>query len=61
MHIKVGHHRPTCETPSKWRSAGGPIVARDCFQAGMLALLIYDQCMDIYVTRHAKRDELGVI
>ena len=28
-HLKVGHHRPTCETPFKWRFTGGPIVARD--------------------------------
>ena len=30
MHIKVGHYRPTSETPFKWRFTGGPIAAHDC-------------------------------
>ena len=24
--LKVGHHRPACETPFKWRFAGGPMM-----------------------------------
>ena len=25
--LKAGHHRPTSETPFKWRFAGGPMMA----------------------------------
>ena len=32
--VKVGHYRPTRETPLEWRFAGGPIVASECFLAG---------------------------
>ena len=38
-HVKVSHHRPTNETPFKWRFTGGPIVARYCMLAGMLWFL----------------------
>ena len=34
MHVKSGHCRPVSETPSKWRFAGGPIVARDWMLTG---------------------------
>ena len=32
---KAGHYRHASETPFKWRFAGGPIVVRDCIQAGI--------------------------
>ena len=32
--VKVGHYRPTRETPLEWRFAGGPIVASECLLAG---------------------------
>ena len=28
-HVKSGHYRPASETPSEWRFASGPIVARE--------------------------------
>ena len=28
QHSMLGHHRPTSETPFKWRFAGGPMMAR---------------------------------
>ena len=31
---KLGHYRSVSETPSEWRFAGGPIVARDWVLAG---------------------------
>ena len=34
MHVKSGHYRSVSETPSEWRFAGGPIVARDWILAG---------------------------
>ena len=33
-HVNSGHYRPSSETPSEWRFAGGPIVARDWMLAG---------------------------
>ena len=27
-HLKAGHHRPTSETPFKWRFASRPLIAR---------------------------------
>ena len=33
-HVKLGHYRPASETPSKWRFAGGPILARDLMLTG---------------------------
>ena len=33
-YLESGRYRPASETPSRWRFAGGPIVARD----GMLAV-----------------------
>ena len=33
-HVKSAHYRPASETPSKWRFAGGPIVARDLTLTG---------------------------
>ena len=38
--IKVGHHRPTIETPFKWCFAGGPIVAKECLLAGPLPMTV---------------------
>ena len=34
-HVKSDHYRPTNETPSEWRFAGWPIVARDGMLAGV--------------------------
>ena len=34
-YLKSDHHRPVRETPSEWRFAGGPIVARDWMLAGL--------------------------
>ena len=34
MHAKSGHYGPVSETPSEWRFAGGPIVARNWILAG---------------------------
>ena len=31
---KIGHYRSVSETPSEWRFAGGPKVARDWILAG---------------------------
>ena len=28
QHLMLGHHRHASETPFKWRSAGGPMMAR---------------------------------
>ena len=28
QHSALGHHRPTSETPFKWRNTGGPLMAR---------------------------------
>ena len=28
QHSMLGHHRPACETPFKWRFAGGPLMVR---------------------------------
>ena len=33
-YVKSGYYRAVSETPSEWRFAGGPIVARDCMLAG---------------------------
>ena len=38
--LKEGHHRPTSETPLKWRFAGGPMVY-PTFIAGLVALWFY--------------------
>ena len=35
MHVKSGHYRSVSKTPSEWRFAGGPIVARDWILAGI--------------------------
>ena len=32
-HTKAGYYRSVSETQSKWRFAGGPIVARKCLLA----------------------------
>ena len=32
--VRVGHYRPTSETPLEWRFAGGLIVASECLLAG---------------------------
>ena len=34
LSTQSGHYRPASETPFKWRSAGGPIVACDGMLAG---------------------------
>ena len=39
-HVKAGHHRPSSETPFRWRFAGGPLVARDCILAGPMFVLL---------------------
>ena len=47
-HVKLGHYRPASETPSGWRFAGGPIVARDGMLAGSFCLLTTSLlCMEI--------------
>ena len=35
--LKAGHHRPTSDTPFKWRFAGGPVVAQH-WMLGLVAL-----------------------
>ena len=37
--VKSGHYRPASGTPSGWRFAGGPIVARDRILAGLFLKL----------------------
>ena len=39
-HVKSGNYRPASETPSGWRFAGGPIVARDGILAGVCVIRI---------------------
>ena len=34
--LLAGHQRPACETPFKWRFAGGPMIAT--WNAGLVAL-----------------------
>ena len=34
-HVESGNYRPVSETPSGWRFAGGPIVARDWMLAAI--------------------------
>ena len=33
-HVLSDNYRPTSETPSRWRFAGGPIVVRDMMLVG---------------------------
>ena len=34
IQLKVGHHRPASETPSKRYFAGGPMMTQSCMLAG---------------------------
>ena len=35
-HVKAGHYLPSSETPSQWRFAVGPMVARDRIMAALV-------------------------
>ena len=44
QHAVSGHHRPSSETPFKWRFAGGPIVARfSMFSRNRLSLKTFNE------------------
>ena len=48
-HVKLGNYRPANKTPSEWRFAGGPIVARNWILVGHII------CYSFAVSRAADR------
>ena len=52
---KVGHYRPTCKTPFKWRFAAWPIGPEDCLPTRVYAYITVTLSKEALSSAYRKR------